>query len=347
MRTTAILLTLCLAAACAPAQEPAPAATPEAPSAIKVQHMLGFGGVPRNAKGTITVDGEKLYFTGNNGVKAELAVGTISNVETADDSRRLIGGTVGFLSMFAPYGSGRFLSLFRREIDVLTIEYRDANGGLHGAIFTMGNNLAQPLKQRLVAAGAKVEEEQPAAAPQPAAAEASEPAPAAKPKTASQTVTDPPSERIKAPKIHASSVRILRPSSPEVRLPDDFRMAIYEQVIANLQKDGKLKVYRDGEKVPPEASDLVELHIEVWGFKEGSARMRQVTTVIGETRINVRLRATHHASHGHHKELMHRNVMGNVKYFGENIRATGDLAKAISKLVKKSFVPKSAGSSAD
>jgi len=32
---------------------------------------------------------------------------------------------------------GRVLSLFRSKIDTLTVQYRDADGGLHGAIFTM------------------------------------------------------------------------------------------------------------------------------------------------------------------------------------------------------------------
>ena len=46
---------------------------------------------------------------------------------------------------------------FRKQIDVITIEYRDALGGLHGAIFTLADGAAQPLKERLVSAGAKAE----------------------------------------------------------------------------------------------------------------------------------------------------------------------------------------------
>jgi len=30
--------------------------------------------------------------------------------------------------MFAPYGGGRFLSLFRSKVDTLSIQYRDAEG---------------------------------------------------------------------------------------------------------------------------------------------------------------------------------------------------------------------------
>ena len=58
------------------------------------------------------------------------------------------------LSMAAPYGGGRFLSLFRTKIDTLTIRYRDAEGGLHGAIFTMPVGKADGIKKELLASGA-------------------------------------------------------------------------------------------------------------------------------------------------------------------------------------------------
>ena len=54
----------------------------------------------------------------------------------------------------APYGSGRFLSLFRTKLDTLTIKYRDADGGLHGAIFTMPVGKAEVIKKELLAQGA-------------------------------------------------------------------------------------------------------------------------------------------------------------------------------------------------
>jgi hypothetical protein len=44
--------------------------------------------------------------------------------------------------------------LFQEKIDVLSVEYRDANGGLHGAIFTLPQGQAPPLKRQLLALGA-------------------------------------------------------------------------------------------------------------------------------------------------------------------------------------------------
>src|SRR6267143_1643905 len=46
------------------------------------------------------------------------------------------------------------LSVFRTKIDTLTVQYRDADGGLHGAIFTMPVGTSEVIKKELVAQGA-------------------------------------------------------------------------------------------------------------------------------------------------------------------------------------------------
>jgi hypothetical protein len=81
-------------------------------------------------------------------------VTSIEDVVTGADSRKSVGNTVGLISMAAPYGGGRFLSLFRTKIDTLTVQYRDPDGGLHGAIFTMPVGTADVIKKDLVAQGA-------------------------------------------------------------------------------------------------------------------------------------------------------------------------------------------------
>jgi hypothetical protein len=46
------------------------------------------------------------------------------------------------------------LSLLRTKLDIITIQYRDPNGGLHGAIFTMPVGNAELIKEALLAQGA-------------------------------------------------------------------------------------------------------------------------------------------------------------------------------------------------
>jgi len=119
-----------------------------------VKHVIGLQAIQHNTNGQATVSKDALTFT-SGPTKSDLAISGIEDVQTGADSQRIIGGTLGTLTMFAPYGSGRFLSLFRSKIDTLTIEYRDPNVGLHGAIFTLPQGQASVLKAQLVAAGAK------------------------------------------------------------------------------------------------------------------------------------------------------------------------------------------------
>ncbi len=44
--------------------------------------------------------------------------------------------------------------MLRSKIDILTIQYRDDDGGLHGVIFTMPVGAAEPIKQELITQGA-------------------------------------------------------------------------------------------------------------------------------------------------------------------------------------------------
>jgi hypothetical protein len=142
------------------AQEPA---KKEAPGNFKATHVIGLEGVKHDANGMLTVSKDTLEFA-IGPTKSPVSIPSMQDVLTGGDSQRLVGGTIGFLSGFAPYESGRFLSLFRKKIDTITIQYRDSDGGLHGVIFTLPLGQAPALKRQLLAAGAKtsisVEEEE-------------------------------------------------------------------------------------------------------------------------------------------------------------------------------------------
>jgi hypothetical protein len=147
-------------------------ATTDAP--LKVTVIKGLPGVKDNTQGTLIIGDGSMHFA-HEALKSDLATHSIEDVVTGDDSQRVIRGTVGTLSWFAPYGAGRFLSLFRTKLDTVTIKYRDPDGGLHGAIFTMPVGQADVIKKDLLAQGARTTVTE--ADAQPAAA-----APAAKEK---------------------------------------------------------------------------------------------------------------------------------------------------------------------
>jgi len=123
--------------------------------------------------------------------------------------------------------------------------------------------------------------------------------------------------------------------SPEVKLPAAFQYAIYEHTLEELKKSGRFQtIYREGDNAAAGASDLLTLETNATGFKEGSARERQVTTVAGATTIKVHIKLIDKDG----KVILERDVQGQVHFFGENLRATYALAKSISKVIKYNFV---------
>jgi hypothetical protein len=132
-------------------------ATPQAAQSgadQSVEHVIGLEKIKHHAKGTLTVQGGALQFVTEKG-KAEVSIASIQDVFTSADSKQVFSGVAGTLTKIAvPYEGGRVLSLFSRATEVLTVEYKDADGGYHGAIFVLPKGQATPIKRQLVAQGA-------------------------------------------------------------------------------------------------------------------------------------------------------------------------------------------------
>ena len=127
--------------------------TQSAPAAAEAVQVTGLTDIKENTKGTLTVENRTLTFASSKS-SCDVSAVSIQDVVTGNDSQRVIRGTMGTLTMLAPYGAGRAISLLREKIDTLTIQYRDSNGGLHGAVFTMPVGKAELIKESLLAQGA-------------------------------------------------------------------------------------------------------------------------------------------------------------------------------------------------
>lgn len=129
------------------------AAAQQPPTVFRAVQVIGLDKIKHDQKGKVTLANGNLQFTAGT-AKSEVPIASIQDVLTGTDSQRMVRGVLGTLSSFAPYEGGRFLSLFRSKIDTVTINYRDSDGGLHGAIFTLSTGMAATLKKELVAQGA-------------------------------------------------------------------------------------------------------------------------------------------------------------------------------------------------
>ena len=140
-------------------------------------------------------------------------------------------------------------------------------------------------------------------------------------------------QKNKPAKIKAAALQVEMIQSDEIKLPAEFQVALYENLIRQLEKNGFSRVYRDGDRNAASVADLVVLHSTVRGFKAGSERARQVTTVSGATSITVHCQFT--SSDG--TSLVAQDVNGKVRFFGGNLKATYDFAKKAARVANENF----------
>ena len=289
----------------------------------KAVQLTGLAGVKNSTGGSLTIENGNLRFTHSRS-NSDLAPSAVQDVVTGSDSQRVIRGSVGTLTMFAPYESGRFLSLFRSKLDTLTIQYRDADGGLHGVIFTTPVGTADVIKNELIGLGAHTSI--------PTRGD---------PTTDTSNLSDTKEPLLQAQgrhlaKINASAIRVMMIQSDEIKLPAEFQVSLYENLIQQLQKKGGIQqVYREGDRNSADAPGLIVLRSTVRGFKKGSERARQVTTVAGATSISVHCEFTDKDG----QRLLARDIKGNVRFFGGNLKATYDFAKKAASVTHDNFSP--------
>lgn len=278
--------------------------------------LIGLQDVKHNAKGTLTVQNESLHFNRGKGkTEAKIPIAAIDNVFTGEEVTQA-GGTPATLGkLAAPYGGGRVLSLLlRSKVDVLTISYRDENHGLHGAIFALPKGRAVVLQQSLRTAGAHVE-----------ALGAGQ----AKPIHAAAASTE-----AKRARLPATPIQIERVEVGDVPLPAEFRLAIYEYLVENVTKSGRFpKVYRSGDREAKKVPNLITAHTQVEKYQAGSETKRELITVGGFTKVDV----DETVSSKDGRPLVQKKLEGRVRFYGDNLHVTNDLAARIAKLLKASF----------
>jgi hypothetical protein len=152
--------------------------------------------------------------------------------------------------------------------------------------------------------------------------------------SASAGATNVQAQTATPPAKKASAIQVLMIQSDEIKLPAEFQISLYENLIQQLeQKGGFQHVYRDGDHNADGVTDLVILHSTVRGFKKGSEMERNVTTVAGKTSIDIHCQFTDKDG----KSVLERDLNGKVRFLGGNLRATLDFAKKGAKLAHDNF----------
>jgi len=140
------------------------------------------------------------------------------------------------------------------------------------------------------------------------------------------------------------SVQVEEVNSGDINLDPAFRVAIYENLLSELEKTNKFKsIYRSGDRLAGTVPDVLTLKINVRKFDAGSETKRAVTTVAGATKLKVQCQLETRDGHVVSDNL----VEASVRFFGSNMRVTHNLAHNIAGTIKKSTLPKPTHASQD
>jgi hypothetical protein len=287
----------------------------QAETKVNARHVIGLENVKRNRAGKLTVQNGVMQFEAGT-TDATVLAASIDDLSVGSETTQA-GGKAGTVArtaaLAAPYDSGAALSLLlRTKVDILTVSYRDSGGGLHAAILALPRSQAEQERAQLIAAGAH--------ASAPAGLELKQ-----------RKVEVPAAQKADVQKLSASAIQIEPVEAGDVRIPAEFRSAIYEFLVERVREAGTFRqVFRSGDRTAGSIPDLVTLRTTVEKFKEGSQMRREVTAVLGATMVDVSALLT--ASDG--RTLLDSRIHGKVRFFGENLGVTNDLAKRIAKLLR-------------
>jgi hypothetical protein len=127
------------------------------PFSIRVTHLLGFESARSNANGTLSIQNTALQFQKSGQTAVQIEMASVQDAFLGEESKQVGGLPMTLGKTAVPFGGGRVVSLFaHKKYDTVTLEYVDANGGFHGAIFQVKKGQGEVLRNELAARGAHV-----------------------------------------------------------------------------------------------------------------------------------------------------------------------------------------------
>jgi hypothetical protein len=138
----------------APAQQMTQRGNTSASFSTRATHLLGFANARNNSTGTLSVQDDSLQFQQNGKPGAKVKIALVRGVFLGAESKQVGGLPMTLGKTAAPFGSGRVVSLFaHKKYDTLSLEYVDADGGIHGAIFQLTKGQGELVRNELIARG--------------------------------------------------------------------------------------------------------------------------------------------------------------------------------------------------
>jgi len=225
-------------------------------NAPKVQHAYGLPEAKLKEKGTLTVDSEGLTFTGKSS-RYIIPGPAIVAVSTGSERVELWGTTGRIVRMAIPNGGGLAAAgVMHHKINQLTVEFHDARGAYHGAVFYLPGEDA-----------ARILESYSRIAPSHSG-------------TANESET--PAPVCQNSSVSPHNVLVAAPDWNQAEVPAAYRALVYEHVVDRLRRvDGIGHVYREGEIDYQDACPQYTVRISIVSFKRGNQVKRATMGPIG------------------------------------------------------------------
>ncbi|WP_263373795.1 hypothetical protein [Granulicella aggregans] len=229
-----------------------------------VQHVYGFPDAKPNKKGALTLNADTLTFSAKSGTTS-IPRSSLTAASAGNQRVEMWGVGGRILRMTIPDGGGLAAAAFmHHRVDLLTVEFKDAHGGAHSAVFLL------PAKQAEIALSGFA---LPAA--RPAASFASQQPPAQKSALALVAA-----ETACGTSVERNSVLISEPDWGRTEVPAAYRALVYEHIVDRFRKTKDVgRVYREGEQGAGCPQYIV--HIAIAAFRQGSSVKRATLGPIG------------------------------------------------------------------
>jgi len=219
-------------------------------TAANVEHIYGLPEIKQHKRGSLTLSADNLTFTGKSGSTA-IPRSSITAVSAGNERVELWGITGRILRMAIPDNGGLAIAAFaHHRIDMLTVEFNDARGGAHSAVFFLGANQAAHAIEAF----------------------------AIEPRSSLASLKS----GCQSGATETGSMLITSPNWDGVQVPAVYQGLVYEHLVERFRKAKSLKqVYRDGERIPEGMCPQYTVHLSVTGFKEGSSVKRAMLGPVG------------------------------------------------------------------
>ena len=136
------------------AQSTVPPSNARAPFSLRATHLLGLENTKNNCKGILSIQDDGLRFQKCGTPEAQVNIASVRALFLGEESKQVGGVPMKVGKAAAPYGGGHVVSLFaHKKYDTLALEYVDADGGIHGAIFQVTKGQGELVRSELQARG--------------------------------------------------------------------------------------------------------------------------------------------------------------------------------------------------